>query len=123
MILNITAKNLNLSESLRREIEEKTAKISKLLPYLANDLSEIKVNLKSRKSNSYRIKLTLFLPGQFLAVRMRKETIGEVIKSGFHKLTEQVKHYRERHFKSLSRYPGRGSIRRGEEIWMRTNWQ
>ena len=123
MILNITTKHVFISPAVRKEIEEKTNKISRLLPNMAEDLAQIDVNLKARKRNSYRIKLALNLQGDFLSVRMHKKTIGEVLKSSFDKLLEQVKHYRERHFKSLSRYPGRDSIRKGEELWTGMIWQ
>ena len=119
MILNITSKHVFISPAVREEIEEKINKISRLLPNMAEDLAQVDVNLKARKRNSYRIKLALGLPGDFLTVRMHKKTIGEILKSSFDKLLEQVKHYRERHFKSLSRYPGRDSVRKGEELWIR----
>ncbi|OGE14217.1 hypothetical protein A3F00_00945 [Candidatus Daviesbacteria bacterium RIFCSPHIGHO2_12_FULL_37_11] len=123
MILNITSKHVFISSTAREEIEKKVNKLSSLLPNMAEDLAQIDVNLKARKRNSYRIKLALKLPGDFLTVRLHKETVGEVLKSSFNELLAQVKHYRERHFKSLSRYPGRDSIRRGD-LWMQgLNWQ
>ena len=69
------------------------------------------------------MKLALALPGDYLTVKLNKRTIGDVVKSAFDKLFEQLKTYRERHFKSLSRYPGRDSIRRGEEVWTGIIWQ
>ena len=119
MILNITAKNLSVSGSVRDEIEDKVDKISRLLPHLAADLAQLKINLKSRKRNFYRMKLSLSVPGDYLTVRLNKQTIGGTVKEGFDNLLEQVKRYRERHFKSLSRYPGRDSIRKGEELWIK----
>lgn len=122
MILKTKAKNLQISRDLYQEISKKLAKIFKLLPNLTNDLTSLSITMEIQRGH-FSCSIIFSLPKDVLVAQADDKSLGRAVKSSFDKLIFQVKRYKELHFKSLSRYPKKVSVRRAEnedeKIWAR----
>lgn len=133
MILQVTAKNCQISDKSRQYINKQAAKIERMLPDVEPDLLVLRLIIVSNIDRyhpprvhrhthktyadnktalaNFEGSLTISLNKNRFYTHFKGVTIEECLDTGFHRLFIELGKYKDLHFPSDSEYSDRNSIR------------
>lgn len=135
MIFKLTSKGFKATKKTYQLVQKHLEKITHRLPHIKSELPGVSLILKKHPSKylakrhhhhaytnftNRKSSLALFegsfnlkLPVKNLNVHFKGQTIQECLHTGINRIQKELKKYKDKHFKSQSKYPNRDSIRKG----------
>jgi putative sigma-54 modulation protein len=103
MQINVTTKNVELSDWLKSYVEKKVSRLDRYLPGIDEAKVELAVQKTKSVGDSQVVQLTLRANGVTLRSQERSADMQSSIDAVMDKITRQIERYKGKHYRSQSR--------------------